>query len=885
MPKVIKYLLIGVGSLLGLIVLAIGAILVFVDPNDYKDKLSAEVYKASGYSVFFNGPLELKILPRLAVGATDVSVAQMQELESGNLMQIGSANLHMAILPLISGRVEISGVHINDVKLNLVTGKQGQNNWESAKVAAGKTQPSASGSEKTTADASAKAESANGESAKKTDAANTATEATKAQSGKSFSGEIASVSIERCSIHYRNLQQKMDQTLALNELRLSNVALGKEMTFYINTSFEDVPQKRELKLTMQGSGLFDDKKQLAKLNITQSKLDVKDAMLNQPQTIEATLLAEYNLAAGDTKLTASLKNTNLNADFSTNGVLGGSADQMDLSGNFKLQAKPRNLTDILQIKLGLPDKNMLKDADAAFAFALNGNKLNLKNLTAAIDQDRATLQGDASFDLATKDFTLTIPKIAARLREPVFTAEQKFNGKLNLQGNVDKMSAKGNIALNGQNLSLASNLNGSMPKAGSVQAAGDASVKGNLRELLKALNVKLDTADKNALSAANADFKFNFSGNVLSITTLKGKVDNIDFSGTNEIKLAGAKTLPKGLDLAVNSNMQFGSINANSYLPPQSNNAATQKPAPAANTGAGAGSATAKQPATGLLKGTALEKADIALNWKLNALNIQKIETKNITLQARANKGTVTVQKAQLSTFGGSITATGSANLLQAVPPVSINGSVKSINAGNALQTLANEKRLTCIADSTFNLNFKGLDWANIAPSLNGNASLALTQGMIRDFQIIPENAPPKIAKYRQKNYPFDRISASANIKNGLAQNNDFTLSSPKLTAKGKGSIDLAKSNLDYRLTVSLPEKLDLPLRFSGSFGKPHYRIDEEELARTVGKSALQEAAKELQKKGKIPADINLGDKEEAKTKVEEKINKEIGRGLKKLFK
>ncbi len=101
-------------------------------------------------------------------------------------------------------------------------------------------------------------------------------------------------------------------------------------------------------------------------------------------------------------------------------------------------------------------------------------------------------------------------------------------------------------------------------------------------------------------------------------------------------------------------------------------------------------------------------------------------------------------------------------------------------------------------------------------------------------------------------------MGGTAQIKNGVVQNNDLKVQSPDLlNVTGKGSADLPKETLDYTVTVG-----QYPIIISGPFSNLKYRVDT---------SALL--------KGKV---------EEKKSEVKEKIEQKLEQKLKgklKLFK
>ena len=68
----------------------------------------------------------------------------------------------------------------------------------------------------------------------------------------------------------------------------------------------------------------------------------------------------------------------------------------------------------------------------------------------------------------------------------------------------------------------------------------------------------------------------------------------------------------------------------------------------------------------------------------------------------------------------------------------------------------------------------------------------------------------------------FSQLGGTAQIKNGVVQNNDLKIQSPKLlNISGKGSADLPKEILDYNVTVG-----SYPIIIDGPFAKLRFRPD-----------------------------------------------------------
>jgi len=67
MGRFLKFSLIGVAALIGLLVVVVLAVALLFDPNDYKDEIADRVEAATGRSLTLEGDLELGLFPWLSV--------------------------------------------------------------------------------------------------------------------------------------------------------------------------------------------------------------------------------------------------------------------------------------------------------------------------------------------------------------------------------------------------------------------------------------------------------------------------------------------------------------------------------------------------------------------------------------------------------------------------------------------------------------------------------------------------------------------------------------------------------------------------------------------------------------------------------------------------
>lgn len=116
-----------------LMLLLAGSVTVFAmsfDPNDYKERIEEQVLQATGRQLTLSGPLSLSVFPWLGITAEGVSLANAEGFTDPVFAQIGRFEARVKLLPLLSRRVEIGKLLIDEVTLNLERRADGSTNWD-----------------------------------------------------------------------------------------------------------------------------------------------------------------------------------------------------------------------------------------------------------------------------------------------------------------------------------------------------------------------------------------------------------------------------------------------------------------------------------------------------------------------------------------------------------------------------------------------------------------------------------------------------------------------------------------------------------------------------------------------------------------------------------
>src|SRR6201989_1218123 len=127
--RIVRIVAIVAGTLVGLIVVAVIALLLFVDPNKYRGDIQKAAKQHTGRELTIRGKLDLKVFPWIAVGVSDMELSNRPGFGSQPMLTVQNASLGVELLPLLSSRLEVSKVKLEGAHLNLVSRGE-QNNWQ-----------------------------------------------------------------------------------------------------------------------------------------------------------------------------------------------------------------------------------------------------------------------------------------------------------------------------------------------------------------------------------------------------------------------------------------------------------------------------------------------------------------------------------------------------------------------------------------------------------------------------------------------------------------------------------------------------------------------------------------------------------------------------------
>lgn len=507
-------------------------------------------------------------------------------------------------------------------------------------------------------------------------------------------------------------------------------------------------------------------------------------------------------------------------------------------------------------------------------YALEGLDFSAKGVAAGISNLVASAKGDVDAKLATKEFLISKLTVAA-------TGKPEGGGDLNVKFDAPKLNVTKD-KVSGEKIALDATLNDGKRKTvvkldipgmgGTAQAFKAAAMTLNVEMAHDGATIKAKVssplagsidAQKLALDKLVANVSVNnpkLPKNPIDATingsaavdlakqtaglTFATKFDDSNISG----KAGLSKFAPPFYTFDIN----IDQLDADRYLP--KSDPKQKQP---------------EQP----LDLSALKGLNANGSIKIGALKIANVKAANVRVDVKAANGRVDVSPIAANLYQGSLAGAMSVQSA-AIPVITVKQNLTGINVGPLLKDAANFDSLEGKGNIALDVSGQGSTVSAIKKALNGNASIKLADGAIKGINIAGSirDARAKLgslkgektqAASQTEKTDFSELSATFNIKNGVAHNNDLSGKSPLLRLGGDGNIDIGNENLDYLVKATVVataagqggkelvdmKGLTVPVKLSGSFTAPQYKIDFSGIAASAAKAVVETRKEEIKAK------------------------------------
>src|ERR1700728_1888356 len=128
--RALKLVGIVVGGLIALLIVVLLGIRLFVDPNDYKDRIARAVKNSTGRELVLSGQINLSVFPWIALELGPATLGNPPGFSTEPFAAVQHVALRVKVLPLLRKELEIGRIEIDGLDLRLLKNAAGRGNWE-----------------------------------------------------------------------------------------------------------------------------------------------------------------------------------------------------------------------------------------------------------------------------------------------------------------------------------------------------------------------------------------------------------------------------------------------------------------------------------------------------------------------------------------------------------------------------------------------------------------------------------------------------------------------------------------------------------------------------------------------------------------------------------
>ncbi|MFQ5756685.1 MAG: AsmA family protein [Acidiferrobacterales bacterium] len=817
MRKALKILAIALGvTLVGIVALTI-TVALLIDPNDYKDEIILAVKDRTGRELRIEGDLKLSLFPWLGLETGAVELANAPGFGQQPLARVARAGVRVEVLPLLRKELVVDTILLDGLELNLMKNKAGAANWADLTVGEVKAQ------KPPTPDAAAPTAPA---------IAALTVGGIRASNGK---------------ILWLDRRAGQRYELRALELKSGKIVPGEAVDMQVGFDLDvgDPPQTVRIGLdTRTTLDLEQQTLDMPRLQLNVDELALKGNLKGRQIREAPVVEGSINVAPFDPKPLTNKLAVALPAGIDTVGL--NSAFKADLGQQTLAFSALKLRVNDLALVGKLKASNILGKPKVA-------GELEVPNFKPAALADLLGIELEPAQKNAFSKASLKTRFRADLARDTLDVT------KLSLIADELKLSARAKV----RQVAKAAKLSGHVQ----IQPL-------SLRGLMEKLGIDYATADKRALAKVSLRTDFSASGQHLALSRLNTRLD--------QTALTGSLTIRNFARPAYGFKLSLNQIDLDRYLPPP----APPPSAPGSKTPAPPG---AGAPAPVAIPLDILRALAVQGELRANKLKAFGVRSANVAIKLKAKNGLITLGPNQAKLYGGAYAGKTLIDARGKAPAFTLNETLARIRLGPFLTDAGITEQLSGRGTLRLALRARGLDADAITRTLTGTLALSLKKGelkgvdlqkMINDIVTLTEKAKGRPASIKPKPTdatPFDSLSASFKIKNGIARNEDLRLQGPFLLASkkkgglwanGKGTADLPRQTINYRLMVKFAEDASrrgttIPIDIRGSFAEPQFKPDWNALIKA-------EVKKKIETK-----------KEEKKQELEDKLKKR----LKKKFK
>lgn len=839
MVRALKITGIVVGSLLGLIVLAVGVLLLVIDPNDYKPQLTDLVKKKTDMVLAIDDRLEWTIWPSIGVqlGRTSLTDPASREV----LVAVGKAGVSVELMPLFSKQINIDEVNLEGARVRFIQYADGSTSWDRmlAKLASPEEE----------------------------------------EPSQAVAFNVKKLEVKDSSVYMKDEKAGVERAVEAVAVEATDIGMGKPFPFGLQFTFrqQDAAGKTLIAQNRIASTVTLD--QDKKLYVLQG-LDLSSALSGTSLPAPADINIKADVNADMTAQKVAVNGLQLNASYQDKALKSPATVTLNADVLADLGQTLLNVNK-LQVRASYPDAARPHPVSAALAGNLSTNWA-----TGELDLPQLALNAvvpDAAY-----------PKpLQVSLKAPV-----KGNW---MQGNfalpkivLDAAGVHTEAALDAKLPALAATEPGTPITRGMNLTGALAVAPFNPRSVMAALGIAAPkTADGKVLQRASLSAGIQGDEKQVLLKNLKITLDDSTISG--EAGISDLATLRQY------ARLNLDRIDVDRYLPPDSAAPANASvPAPAAPPAASGGllpidTLKSQNLDVALTAGSLKIMTYPISGFRLAAtagngvVNVSELKG-NIFKGGFSAPVSIDVTGAQpVLKLQPRLDGMEIGPLARKLLKKDLIEGRASYNGGLTLRGNSTDAWMQSVSGTSDLKLENGL--------LHGVNAMQELNNALGKYQALLALAGKDLGAEaeKQRDTEIASFAAQNTLDNGVVNSKSMNADLKKAKVAGSGSFNLVTQELDYRFGLNLDKSVaggkysayEIPVQCKGSLAgavASLCKLDSKAISDMAMKAAASKGLEKLGLKGGSVEEASKAKVEEEKQKAKEKLNEELGKGLQKLF-
>lgn len=282
-------------------------------------------------------------------------------------------------------------------------------------------------------------------------------------------------------------------------------------------------------------------------------------------------------------------------------------------------------------------------------------------------------------------------------------------------------------------------------------------------------------------------------------------LDGMNATGDLTADTGGARPALKG-------RLEVDRIDANVYLPPPAEDAGAQTGAggQAGPEAQGAPAGWSEEP----ISFDGLKAADVDFALTVGAIRVQELEIGRSALTATLKDGLIVLDLSELALYGGQGQGRLTLDGRGAVPAMAKSFTLQGIQAEPFLVDAAEFDRLEGTGDMEVEVAARGRSQKDMVEALDGQGAVKFTDGAIKGINLAAmvrnvQSAFLDAGAGEVQKTDFAELSGTFRIDKGILRNDDLLLLNPLLRLTGKGTADLPRRTVAYRVEPKVVAALE----------------------------------------------------------------------------